>query len=153
LFRAEAWHAAAQAAQALKLALIDVRVGARAEIGQLAALCGRGGCDALFVMPDPNFSNWRAQIIEQAVKLRLPAVYHQPEYVLEGGLISYSANVEEMFRRAAAFVDKILKGANPADLPLERPTKFELVINLRSVRTLGLAVPDAVLLRADRVIE
>ena len=153
IFHDEAWRAAAQAAQALKLELIDVRVAASGDIPRLlASTCDKGGCNALYVMPDPILINWRAQIIEQATRLRLPAVYFQPEFALDGGLISYSANIEDLFRRAAGYVDKILKGAKPGDLPIERPLKFELIINLKAARAIGLTIPDAVLVRADRLI-
>jgi putative ABC transport system substrate-binding protein len=153
LFHDEAWRAAAEAAQAMKLALIDVRVSAPADLVRLASSCGNGACDGLYVMPDPNLINWRAPIIEQAARLRLPAVYFQPEFVQEGGLASYSADIADMFRRAAGYVDKILKGAKPGDLPIERPSKFELTINLKTARALGLTIPDAVLVRADRLIK
>jgi putative ABC transport system substrate-binding protein len=153
LFHEEAWQAATQAAQALKIALIDVRLGVMEDIARVPEICGKGACDGLYVMPDPLISNWRSQIIEQAAKLRLPAVYFQPEFVLEGGLLSYSANIEDMCRRAAGHIDKILKGAKPAELPIERPSKFELVINLKTARALGLTIPDAVLARADRLVK
>ena len=152
LFHDEAWHAAAQTAKALKLALVDVRVAVPDDLSRLASACAKGGCNALYTMPDPELINWRAQIIEQAARLRLPAVYFQPEFAQEGGLISYSANIEDMWRRAADFVDRILKGAKPGDLPLERPTKFELVINLTTAKSLGLTIPGDMLARADRVI-
>jgi putative ABC transport system substrate-binding protein len=153
LFYDEAWRAAAQAVQALKLTLVDVRVATAEDLARIASICGKGGCDALFVMPDPNLINWRAQIIDQAARLRLPAVYAQLEFAQEGGLISYAPNFEEMFRRAATYVDKLLKGAKPADLPIERPAKFELVVNLKTARGLGLSISPEFLLRADRVIQ
>jgi putative ABC transport system substrate-binding protein len=103
-------------------------------------------------MPDPLLISWRTQIIEQAARLKLPTVYNQPEFAEEGGLVSYSPNVEDMYRRAASFVDRILKGANPGDLPFERPTKFELIINLKTAKSLGLVIPGDLLARADRVI-
>jgi putative ABC transport system substrate-binding protein len=152
LFHEEAWRAARKASEALKIKLIDVRIGASAELVRLPAMCGNGACDALYVMPDPDMINWRAQIVEHAARLRLPAVYFQPEFVRDGGLISYSADVEDMWRRAAGYVDRILKGANPADLPIERPLKFELAINLKTAKALGLSIPGDLLARADRVI-
>ena len=92
------------------------------------------------------------QIIELANKARLPAMFFRRDQVAAGGLISYGPNRAEQFRRAAAFVDKILKGANPADLPVEQPTKFEFVINLKTAKQLGLTIPPNVLARADRVL-
>ena len=152
IYHDEAWRAATTAARALKLALIDVRVGAPADLTRLDSLCARGGCDGLYVMQDPVTINWRAQIIALAARLRLPAVYYQPEFAQEGGLLSYSANFEDMCRRAAGYVDKILKGAKPGDLPIERPTKFELIVNMKTARALGLSIPESIRLRADRLI-
>jgi ABC-type uncharacterized transport system substrate-binding protein len=152
LFHDEAWQAAARTAQALKLALVDVRVAVAGDLSRLASACAKGGCNALYVMPDPGLINLQAQIVEEAARLRLPAVYFQPEFVQVGGLISYSANIEDLYRRAADFVDRILKGAKPGDLPIERPTKFELVVNLKTARSLGLTIPGDLLARADRVI-
>src|SRR5262249_49865245 len=95
----------------------------------------------------------RQQLLEFAVRNRLPTMFQNPEYVPAGGLMSYSPNREEMFRNAATYVDKILKGAKPADLPIEQPTKFELVINLKTAKALGLTIPPSVLTRADEVIQ
>ena len=152
LFHDEAWRAARESAHALKLTLVDVRIGGAEDLPRLAAACGNGGCDGLYVMPGPVLINLRAQVIEQAARLRLPTVYFQPEFVEEGGLASYSPNIEDMCRRAAGHVDRILKGAKAADLPIERPLKFELVINLKTAKSLGLAIPGDLLARADRVI-
>ena len=152
LFHHEAWDAVARVAKARKVSLVDVRVSSPEDLPRLAASCERGSCDALYVMPDPDFVNWRAQIVAHAARLRLPAVYYQPEFAEDGGLLSYSANVEDMWRRAAGFVDRILRGASPAEMPIERPTKFEIVINLKTAKDLGLKVPGDMLARADRVI-
>jgi len=141
-----------RAADVLKLKFIEVRIGTAADLGRLASMCGKGGCEALLVATDPTLTNLRAQIYDWATRLRLPAVYPVPEYAKEGGLIGYGANGEELFRAAATYVDKILKGAKPGDLPIEQPTKFELVVNLRAAKAIGLTIPPAVLLRADEVI-
>jgi putative ABC transport system substrate-binding protein len=95
----------------------------------------------------------RQQIVELTNRLRLPAIYMETGFVAVGGLISYGPNFTELFRRAAAYVDKILKGAKPADLPVEQPTKFELAINLKTAAAIGLTAPTSILLRADEVIE
>ena len=93
------------------------------------------------------------RIVEWAAKSRLPAMYAAREFVEDGGLMSYGVSLPDLFRRAATYVDKILKGANPADLPVEQPTKLELVINLRTAKALGLSVPATLLAQADEVIE
>jgi putative tryptophan/tyrosine transport system substrate-binding protein len=95
----------------------------------------------------------RQTIVALAAKHRLPAIYEDREYVQDGGLISYGPNVAKMVRRSAAFVDKILKGAKPGDLPIEAPTEYELVINLKTANTLGLSIPQKLLIVADEVIE
>jgi putative ABC transport system substrate-binding protein len=108
---------------------------------------------ALFVLFDPMLFSNRASIVEFASKHRLPAMFPHREYAEAGGLMAYGADLRDNFRRAAAFVDKILKGAKPADLPVEQPTKFELLVNLRTARALGLTIPPALLGRADEVIQ
>ena len=113
----------------------------------------RGRASALMVVDDPLIFTHRARILALASKSRMPAIYPWREFVDAGGLMSYAANLADSFRRAAAYVDKILKGTKPADLPVEQPTKFELVINLKTAKALGLTIPPSVLLRADRVIE
>jgi ABC-type uncharacterized transport system substrate-binding protein len=108
---------------------------------------------ALLVLADPVFILERSRIAERAAKARLPAMYALTEHMNVGGFVFYGPSMADNFRRAATYVDKILKGAKPADLPVEQPTKFELIINLKTARVLGLTVPPAVLARADRIIE
>jgi len=109
--------------------------------------------DGLIVASDPLLFAHRTRIVEAANQQKLAAVYGFREFVESGGLLSYGANVREMYRRAATYVDKILKGAKPADLPVEQPTKFELVINLKTAKALGLTIPQLLLSRADEVIQ
>jgi ABC-type uncharacterized transport system substrate-binding protein len=144
---------AMQAAEALKLRFFEARVGTSADLEGLTSMCGTGGCQALLVAADPIITNWRAQVYDWAARLHLPAIYPFPEYAKEGGLIGYGANVVELIRRAATYVDKILKGAKPGDLPIEQPTKFELVINLKTAKAIGITIPQSVLVRADEVIQ
>ena len=99
------------------------------------------------------FANERRRVVDLAAKNRLPGVYGFREYVDAGGLMAYGPNVADLFQRAAIYVDKILKGAKPVDLPVEQPTKFELVINRKTAKALGLTIPPSVLGRADQVIE
>jgi putative ABC transport system substrate-binding protein len=108
---------------------------------------------ALIVMPSPHYLQNREHIIKHAAKNRLPAIYHQRIFVDNGGLMSYGADYLDEFRRLAIYVDKILKGAKPADLPVEQPTKFDLVINLKTAKAAGLKMPAHLLMEADRVIE
>ena len=109
--------------------------------------------DGVLVLSGGIISAQRAQIAALAVKNRLPAIYHEPRYVEAGGLMSYGVNFADLDRRAATYVDKILKGAKPTDLPVEQPTKFELIINLKAAKQIGLTIPPNVLVRADKVIK
>jgi putative tryptophan/tyrosine transport system substrate-binding protein len=111
------------------------------------------GAGALFVLADPILAIHRKRIVDFAEKSRLPAMYGIKDYAAVGGLMSYTANMRDQFRRAAAHMDKILKGAKPADIPVEQPTSFELVINLRTAKALGIEVPPTLLARGDEVIE
>ena len=108
---------------------------------------------ALIVLQGPLIGSYRKQIVELAAKSRLLTTYHESEFVEIGGLMSYGTNVSDLYRRAAIYVDKILKGAKPADLPVEQPTKFELTINLKTAKQIGLTIPQKVLAKADRVIK
>ena len=107
----------------------------------------------VFVLPDPLFVTERRRIAALAIEAHLPTLFAFREHVQEGGLLSYGIDVSEGFRRVASFVDKILKGAKPGDLPIELPTKFELVINLKTAKALGLTIPQVLLATADEVIE
>jgi len=108
--------------------------------------------DAILVFGGAVVISHRTQVVELAVKNRFPAIYYSPEFVEDGGLMSYGVSFIDLHRRAATYVDKILKGAKPAELPVEQPTKFELVINLKAAKQIGLTIPPNVLARADRVI-
>ena len=109
--------------------------------------------DALFVITDPLTLQSRSEIVMLAGTYRVPAVYEFAEFVRAGGLVAYSSSVTDQFRRAAIYVDKILRGAMPANLPVEQPTKFELAINMKTAKALGLAIPQSILLRADEVVQ
>ena len=111
------------------------------------------GTDGLLMLESPFFTTYRARLAELALTSRLPAVYGQREYVEVGGLVSYGTDFQDLYRRTATYVDKILKGASPADLPVELPTKFELALNLKTAKALGLTIPPSLLARADQVIE
>ena len=140
-------------ARALGVRLQILGVRNPAEIDSAFAAMTRERAGALLIFPDALFGTQRRQIAELAMKNRLPAISFAAEYAEAGGLIVYGANLLDLERRAATYVDKILKGAKPADLPIEQPTKFELVINLKTAKALGLTIPQSVLGRADQVIE
>jgi putative ABC transport system substrate-binding protein len=107
----------------------------------------------VLVVTDPMFVSNRAQLVELTLRHRVPSIYGVRAYVDAGGLLSYGPNVPDLYHRAATYVDKILKGAKPRDLPVEQPSKFELIINLKTAKALGLTVPQSLLLRADEVIQ
>ena len=142
------------AAHALKIPLqsLEVRTQNPDFVGAFQT-AAKGRVSALITVGNQLFARNRNLIADLAIKNRLPSMYEQSYYVEVGGLISYSANDAESFRRAASYVDKILKGAKPADLPVEQPTKFELVINLKTAKQIGLTIPPNVLARADKVIK
>jgi putative ABC transport system substrate-binding protein len=122
------------------------------EIESKFTTANKGHADAVLVLGNPILNAYRKRIVELAVKHRLPTAYTRPEYIDEGGLMYYGTNYNDLFRRAAGYVDKILKGAKPADLPVEQPTKFELIVNLQAAKQIGLTIPNKVLAKADRVI-
>jgi putative ABC transport system substrate-binding protein len=113
----------------------------------------KGRADAVFLLRGPVLNSQRTQVVKLAAKSRLPATYPQSEYVEAGGLMSYGVSTADLDRRTATYVDKILKGAKPADLPVEQPIKFEFIINLKAAKQIGLTIPPNVLARADRVIK
>jgi putative ABC transport system substrate-binding protein len=140
----------AAAGLGVQLQYLDVRSSKDIETAFRAASKGRA--DAVLVVGGPVFNSQRTQLADFAVKSRLPAIYNQREYVEAGGLMTYGVSITDLDRRAATYVDKILKGAKPADLPVEQPTKFEFIINLKAAKQIGLTIPPNVLARADRVI-
>jgi len=122
------------------------------EIEPAFRTANKGHPDAILVIASQVVTSHAKKFAEMAAKSRLPAIYWSSEFVDEGGLMSYSVSITDLFRRAATYVEKILKGAKPADLPIEQPTKFELVINLKAAKQIGLTIPPNVLARADRII-
>jgi putative ABC transport system substrate-binding protein len=142
------------AARSLRLQLLSVEVPRAEDLDRAFSAVTKGRAQAVIV-PGLNpvlFAN-RGQIVSFAQRNRLPSMYAQKEYVDAGGLMSYGPSSADLWRRAATFVDKILKGAKPADLPVEQPTRFELVINMKTAKALGLTIPQSVLLRADQIIQ
>jgi putative ABC transport system substrate-binding protein len=141
------------AARALSVRLQLVETRGPDEFDRAFSDMTRARAGALTVLPSVLFFNERRRLVDLAAKNRLPAVYPWREGVDAGGLMAYGPNLADLYRRAATYVDKILKGAKPADLPVEQPTKFELIINLKTAKALGLTIPQSVLVRADQVIE
>jgi putative tryptophan/tyrosine transport system substrate-binding protein len=145
-------HEVQTASRKFDLEILTSEIRRAEDIGpSLEAL--RGRADALYVCTDPLLTTNRSQIAALALTVRLPTMLAYREYVEAGGLMSYGTNVPQQFRRAAEYVDMILRGKKPVDIPVEQPTRFELTINLKTAKALGLSVPDAFLARADEVIE
>ena len=140
------------AAAAFKVQLQNIDVLDPKDLETAFGAASKGNADAVLVLTSVVTNSHRKQIVELAAKNRLPAIYYTAEWVEAGGLMTYGASFTDLFRRAATYVDKILKGAKPADLPVEQPTKFELVINLKAAQALGLTIPPPVLFLADEVI-
>ena len=133
---------------------LDVLDAANAtNLDKLFAAIGASGAQGVVVACDPVYILNRAQLVQFAASKGLPAVYFTKDFVDAGGLMAYGGSLADSYRRAATYVDKILKGAKPADLPIEQPTRFELVINLKAARALRLTIPRSLLMRADQVIE
>ena len=141
------------AAHSLGMSITVEHVGSLSQFDQAFSAIARSGAEAVIVLPDPMFFTNRQQLVELSNRSRLPAIYMETSFVAAGGLISYGPNFTELFRRAAAYVDKILKGVKPGDLPIEQPTKFVLQINLKTAAAIGITAPTSILLRADEVIE
>jgi putative tryptophan/tyrosine transport system substrate-binding protein len=141
------------AAEALRVKLQYLDIQNPADIESAFRAASKGRAEAALALPGAVLISHRTQITELASKNRLPTIYYATEFVEDGGLMSYAPNFVDLSRRAATYVDKILKGAKPADLPVEQPMKFELVINLKAAKQIGLTVPPNVLARADRVIK
>ena len=149
---AQSLREAELAAQAFGVQLQYVDLLDSKDIQTAFRAASEGRADAILMLQSPVFNTRRAQLADVAAKNRLPAMYPQGEYVEDGGLITYGPSMTDLFRRAATYVDKILKGAKPADLPVEQPIKFEFIINLKAAKQIGLTIPPNVLARADKVI-
>jgi ABC-type uncharacterized transport system substrate-binding protein len=140
-------------ASAVRVQLQYLDVLGPKEIETVFRAASKGRADAVLVLGSPFLLSHRIQVVDLALKSQLPAIYYSTEFVEDGGLMSYGVNINDLFRRAATYVDKILKGTKPADLSVEQPTKYELVINLKTAKQIGLTIPQSVLYRADRVIK
>jgi putative ABC transport system substrate-binding protein len=135
----------------VRLQYLEVRAAKDIEAAFRAA--DKERADAVLLLVSLVLNSQRKQITDLAIKSRLPAIYYNSEWVEDGGLMSYGVSFTDLYRRAATYVDKILKGAKPADLPVEQPIKFEFIINLKAAKQIGLTIPPNVLVRADRVIK
>jgi len=140
------------ASRPLKVQLQVLEIQTPNEFDGAFVTAKKGGAEAINVMASPILFAYRKELVDLAAKQRLPGMYENKEFVESGGLLSYGANLDDLYHRAAVYVDKILKGAKPAELPVEQPTKFEFVINLKTAKQIGLTIPPNVLARADRVI-
>ena len=141
------------AAQAMGLQLHPAEVSTEDALEGAFVAMNKAAAQALILLTDSIFFSQRKRTVDLAGKYKLPAMYFFPVFVEEGGLVSYGPSDADLFRRAAGYVDRILKGAKPGELPVEQPTKFELYLNLRAAKTLGFSIPESFLARADRVIE
>jgi putative ABC transport system substrate-binding protein len=141
------------AVRTLNLRLVSMKADSAAEIEPALQTAARRRVDALLVLSSALFNAERERVTRVAARHRLPAMYEHRDFPDAGGLMSYGPDIHGIFRRVAGYVDRILKGAAPADLPVEQPTRLELVVNLRTAKALGLTIPPSVLLRADQVIQ
>jgi putative ABC transport system substrate-binding protein len=149
----QTWKESQLPARELGLQLHSMEVGSADQFDSAFKEATKAGSAALAVMGSPFFNSHQRQIANLAAKNRLPAAYARPEFVQAGGLMTYGVSYTDLARRAATYVDKILKRAKPAELPVEQPTKFELIINLKTAKQIGLTIPPSVLARADKVIK
>jgi len=150
---ARSWEETQEAAERLGLKLLPAVTSTPGDVSAAFAAIAKERPDALVVILDSLMVDHRRQIVEFAAQYRVPAIYGGPMFVEPGGLLVYSPDFQELWRRAAIYVDRILKGAKPGELPIEQPTKFQLVINLKTAKALGLTIPPSLLLRADEVIQ
>ncbi|MFO1317473.1 MAG: ABC transporter substrate-binding protein [Burkholderiales bacterium] len=141
------------AARALNMEALIVSVREPDRIASALADAAGQGADGLVVLPDPTFLSRRREIADMALERRLPSIYARREAVQAGGLVAYGASLSDQIGRATAYADRILKGAQPAELPVEQPTKLELVINMKTAKVLGLTIPQSLLVQADEVIQ
>jgi putative ABC transport system substrate-binding protein len=141
---------AAAPSLSIELELVGVRTGE--EIDQTFSTVSRTHAQALYVIEDPLFTTHRPSVLRLASRARLPAIYGARHFAREGGLMSYGANYGDLSRRSAGYVDKILKGAKPGDLPIEQPDKFDFVVNLKTAKALGITIPESIVFRADEVL-
>jgi putative ABC transport system substrate-binding protein len=142
-----------QAAQTLNVGLLSLSIRTRQELRSVFETVVSGRADGLLTVASPLLTEWRGQLVELATQHRLPTMHPNREHVEHGGLMSYGANIPDLFRRAATYVDKIARGVKPADLPVEQPTTFDCVVNLRTARMLGLTVPQSVLQQATEILQ
>jgi putative ABC transport system substrate-binding protein len=140
------------AAAALKVQVQNLDILHPTDIGNAFQTANNGRADAIAVLNSPVFIVHRKELADLAARNRLPAIYYSPEFVEDGGLMSYGVSFTDLYRRTPTFVDKILKGTKPGDLPVEQPKKFEFIINLKAAKQIALTIPPNVLARADRVI-
>jgi len=147
------WRETQSAATRAAVALIPFEIRSPDQLQQAFTAFTQAQAEALLIPPDVTFNTYRRRIADLAAAARLPAIFFNREFADDGGLMSYGPNLLENYRRAAFYVDKILKGAKPGDLPVERPTKFELVINLKTAKALGLEIPQTLLARTEEVVE
>ena len=141
------------AAPGLRVTILSLGVRGTDDIDRAFTIMKKERPGALLALGDPTITNYQRTIAELAIKIRLPSIYTIRQFAELGGLMSYGTSFEDLYRRAATYVDKILKGAKPADLPVEQPTKFERVINLKTAKQIGVTIPQSVLYRADKVIK